>query len=145
MGWLAICMRHLPLFWTVLSHLLAMQKNFNSQPLDSRCMSTMQLLSEIEMLAHADYMTGTLNSGIPYLVEVHCPVGPNLFLNVLSYWHPYCRYYLSDGAINDVQHCKYSTSVLQLLSMNTSSTGAMHSALLYKFHEHCVGPEVHAV
>ena len=69
-GWLAICMRRLRLLWSVLSHLLAMQKNFNSQPLDSRCMSTVQLLIEIEMLAHADYMTGTLNSGIPYLVEV---------------------------------------------------------------------------
>ena len=44
-----------------------MQKTFNTQPLDRRCMSTVQLLTEIEMLAHTDYMTGTLNSGIPYL------------------------------------------------------------------------------
>ena len=33
-------------------------------------MSTVQLLIDIENLAHADYMTGTLNSGIPYLIEV---------------------------------------------------------------------------
>lgn len=32
-------------------------------------MSTVQLLIDIEMLAHSDYMTGTLNSGIPYLIE----------------------------------------------------------------------------
>ena len=34
-------------------------------------MSTVQLLIDIENLAHADYMTGTLNSGIPYLIEVY--------------------------------------------------------------------------
>ena len=44
---------------------------FNNQTLDKRCMSTVQLLLDIETLAHADYMTGTLNSGIPYLIEVH--------------------------------------------------------------------------
>lgn len=48
-----------------------MQKDYNEQSLDKRCMSTVQLLIDIENLAHADYMTGTLNSGIPYLIEVH--------------------------------------------------------------------------
>lgn len=48
----------------------AMQKKFNNQTLAKRCMSTVQLLIDIESLAHADYMTGTLNSGIPYLIEV---------------------------------------------------------------------------
>ena len=95
-GWFAICMRHLRLFWSVLSHLLAMQKNFNNQPLESRCMSTVQLLTEIEMLAHADYVTGTLNSGIPYLVEVQCQVILCLALRLLSCWCPYCRSYLLD-------------------------------------------------
>ena len=47
-----------------------MQKDHNDQSLDKRCMSTVQLLVDIENLAHADYMTGTLNSGIPYLIEV---------------------------------------------------------------------------
>ena len=47
-----------------------MQKDYNEQSLDKRCMSTVQLLIDIENLAHADYMTGTLNSGIPYLIEV---------------------------------------------------------------------------
>lgn len=46
------------------------QVEFNNQTLDKRCMSTVQLLIDIEMLAHSDYMTGTLNSGIPYLIEV---------------------------------------------------------------------------
>ncbi|CAL8469658.1 g9199 [Coccomyxa elongata] len=46
------------------------QVEFNNQTLDKRCMSTVQLLLDIETLAHADYMTGTLNSGIPYLIEV---------------------------------------------------------------------------
>ena len=46
------------------------QKEYNEQSLDKRCMSTVQLLIDIENLAHADYMTGTLNSGIPYLIEV---------------------------------------------------------------------------
>ena len=51
-----------------------MQKDYNEQSLDKRCMSTVQLLIDIENLAHADYMTGTLNSGIPYLIEVcACP------------------------------------------------------------------------
>ena len=50
-----------------------MQKDFNDQALEKRCMSTVQLLIDIENLAHADYMTGTLNSGIPYLVEVCQP------------------------------------------------------------------------
>ena len=50
-----------------------MQKDFNEQALEKRCMSTVQLLIDIENLAHADYMTGTLNSGIPYLVEVCQP------------------------------------------------------------------------
>jgi hypothetical protein len=49
---------------------LCVQMEFNNQTLDKRCMSTVQLLIDIEMLAHADYMTGTLNSGIPYLIEV---------------------------------------------------------------------------
>ena len=99
-GWFAICMRHLRLFWSVLSHLLAMQKNFNNQPLKSRCMSTVQLLIEIEMLAHADYMMGTLNSGIPYLVEVERHIEPSLALILLSCWRPYCRSHLSDGITN---------------------------------------------
>jgi hypothetical protein len=43
---------------------------FNNQTLDKRCMSTVQLLIDIESLSHTDYMTGTLNSGIPYLIEV---------------------------------------------------------------------------
>lgn len=47
-----------------------MQVEFNNQTLDKRCMSTVQLLLDIETLAHTDYMTGTLNSGIPYLIEV---------------------------------------------------------------------------
>ncbi|EIE21427.1 hypothetical protein COCSUDRAFT_56647 [Coccomyxa subellipsoidea C-169] len=46
------------------------QVEFNNQTLDKRCMSTVQLLLDIETLAHTDYMTGTLNSGIPYLIEV---------------------------------------------------------------------------
>ena len=50
-----------------------MQKDFNEQALEKRCMSTVQLLIDIENLAHADYMTGSLNSGIPYLVEVCQP------------------------------------------------------------------------
>ena len=52
-------------------------------------MSTVQLLIEIETLAHADYMTGTLNSGIPYLVEVQCHLGPRLALRLLSCWRLY--------------------------------------------------------
>ncbi len=47
-----------------------MQKDFNDQGLEKRCMSTVQLLIDMESLAHADYMVGTLNSGIPYLIEV---------------------------------------------------------------------------
>lgn len=50
------------------------QVEFNNQTLDKRCMSTVQLLLDIETLAHADYMTGTLNSGIPYLIEVRTPL-----------------------------------------------------------------------
>ena len=49
---------------------LAAQVEFNNQTLDKRCMSTVQLLIDIESLSHTDYMTGTLNSGIPYLIEV---------------------------------------------------------------------------
>lgn len=52
---------------------MAVQVEFNNQTLDKRCMSTVQLLLDIETLAHTDYMTGTLNSGIPYLIEVRTP------------------------------------------------------------------------
>ena len=94
-SWLAVSMRRLRLFWSVLSHHPAMQKTFNTQPLDRRCMSTVQLLTEIEMLAHTDYMTGTLNSGIPYLIEVQCRLQPLLAPSLLSCWRLYCCSYPS--------------------------------------------------
>lgn len=56
--------------WPCLTQIMMAQVEFNNQTLDKRCMSTVQLLLDIETLAHADYMTGTLNSGIPYLIEV---------------------------------------------------------------------------
>ena len=54
------------------------QVEFNNQTLDKRCMSTVQLLIDIESLSHTDYMTGTLNSGIPYLIEARPPRTPPL-------------------------------------------------------------------
>lgn len=53
---------------------------FNNQTLDKRCMSTVQLLIDIESLSHTDYMTGTLNSGIPYLIEARPPSRPATLL-----------------------------------------------------------------
>ncbi len=58
-------------------------------------MSTVQLLIDMESLAHADYMTGTLNSGIPYLIEVtgtlhrsHISIDSVLLTTVLwTSWH----------------------------------------------------------
>ena len=64
-------------------------------------MSTVQLLIDIEVLAHADYMTGTLNSGIPYLVEVQCLFGPRLTLRLLSCWRLH-RLSCSSGGIATV-------------------------------------------
>ena len=56
------------------------QVEFNNQTLDKRCMSTVQLLIDIESLSHTDYMTGTLNSGIPYLIEARPPLQPTTAL-----------------------------------------------------------------
>ena len=65
-----------------------------------RCMGTVQLLIGIEVLAHADYMTGTLNSGIPYLIEVQCKSEPHLALKLLSCWRLYrCPHYV-DGIVS---------------------------------------------
>lgn len=33
-------------------------------------MATLQLLVDIEVLAHTDYLVGSMNSGVPHLVEV---------------------------------------------------------------------------
>lgn len=46
------------------------QEKFNDQPLPQRCTQTIQLLADMEILAHADYMVGSYNSGIPGLVEI---------------------------------------------------------------------------
>ena len=58
---------------------------FNNQTLDKRCMSTVQLLIDIESLSHTDYMTGTLNSGIPYLIEARPSDPPSLLMH-LGFW-----------------------------------------------------------
>ncbi len=44
-------------------------------------MATLQLLVDIEVLAHTDYLVGSLNSGLPHLIEAReppggCPGGP---------------------------------------------------------------------
>lgn len=80
------------IFWTGLdgqpSIASALQKDFNDQALEKRCMSTVQLLIDIENLAHADYMTGTLNSGIPYLGEVCQPTSCSSAPHLPAHDHP---------------------------------------------------------
>eukprot|EP00884_Botryococcus_braunii_P015095 jgi/Botrbrau1/23587/Bobra.0141s0051.1 len=46
------------------------QGKFNEQVLPQRCAQTVQLIADMEILAHTDYMVGTYNSGIPGLVEI---------------------------------------------------------------------------
>lgn len=46
------------------------QDKFNEEPLPQRCTDTLQLLADIEILAHTDYAVGSYNSGIPGLVEI---------------------------------------------------------------------------
>jgi hypothetical protein len=46
------------------------QEKFNDQPLPLRCTQAVQLLADIEILSHTDYMVGSYNSGIPGLVEI---------------------------------------------------------------------------
>lgn len=72
---------------TVLGPTGVAQVEFNNQTLDKRCMSTVQLLIDIESLSHTDYMTGTLNSGIPYLIEARPPVTLNV--GGCAFWCPY--------------------------------------------------------
>jgi len=38
-------------------------------------MATLQLLVDIEVLAHTDYLIGSLNSGLPHLIEARKPPG----------------------------------------------------------------------
>ncbi|KAK9826199.1 hypothetical protein WJX81_006831 [Elliptochloris bilobata] len=45
------------------------QDHFNRQTIDTKCTSTVQLLMDIELLAHADYFVGSWNSGMAVLVD----------------------------------------------------------------------------
>lgn len=46
------------------------QESFNQQSISERCTQTLQLLSDMEILAQTDYMVGSYNSGIPGIVEI---------------------------------------------------------------------------
>ncbi|CAL8469526.1 g9067 [Coccomyxa elongata] len=44
------------------------QGAFNSLPLQERCKETIQLIKDLEMMAHADYFVGSSTSGIPHII-----------------------------------------------------------------------------
>ncbi|BDA44737.1 hypothetical protein COCOBI_06-2150 [Coccomyxa sp. Obi] len=44
------------------------QGTFNSLPLQERCKETIQLIKDLEMMAHADYFVGSSTSGIPHII-----------------------------------------------------------------------------
>ncbi|KAK9838524.1 hypothetical protein WJX81_005090 [Elliptochloris bilobata] len=45
------------------------QQEFNVASVRSRCAATHHLVADIELLAHTDYFVGTLNSGLPHLID----------------------------------------------------------------------------
>ena len=45
------------------------QYDFNAQPLEARCMGTVDFLGDIELLAHTDYAVLSYNSGLAHLVD----------------------------------------------------------------------------
>jgi hypothetical protein len=46
------------------------QSTFNSLPQKVRCRATLQLLLDIEVMAHADYFIGSWTSGLPGLIDM---------------------------------------------------------------------------
>eukprot|EP00884_Botryococcus_braunii_P010355 jgi/Botrbrau1/19320/Bobra.0073s0052.1 len=46
------------------------QPDFISMPLNARCDATVQVLTDIELLAHTDYFVGSYNSGMVGLIEI---------------------------------------------------------------------------
>ncbi|KAK9840749.1 hypothetical protein WJX81_002183 [Elliptochloris bilobata] len=45
------------------------QAQFNSLPYEERCEQSMRLLTDMEIMAHADYFVGTFNSGMPWMID----------------------------------------------------------------------------
>lgn len=46
------------------------QVKFNNLPLQQRCQGTIDLIVDIEVLAHTDYFIGSYTSGLPQLIEL---------------------------------------------------------------------------
>ena len=67
---LALC-GHTP--WLTCTHALAgaghLQDHFNQQSWEDKCSGTVQLLIDMELLAHTDYFVGSYNSRWPRVVQ----------------------------------------------------------------------------